>query len=77
MRLLKAMGIICVDTIGITVPTMIGIPALTTGRTIGSIGIGGTGGITANITGVIGELIMTGMAARITTIIDVDAQRIG
>ena len=65
------MGIICVDTIGITVPTMIGIPALTTGRTIGSIGIGGTGGITG------GELIMTGMAARITTIIDVDAQRIG
>ena len=70
MRLPKATGITRDITIGITVRTMIGIPAPTTGRTIGSTGIGGTAGITANTTDLIGERTMTGIAGRIITIID-------
>src|SRR5260221_4040589 len=48
LRLPKATGITRDITIGITVRTMIGVPAPTTGRTIGSTGIGGTAGITAH-----------------------------
>ena len=70
MRLPKATGITRDITIGITVRTMIGIPAPTTGRTIGSTGIGGTAGITANTMDLIGERTMTGIAGRIITIID-------
>jgi hypothetical protein len=61
LRLPKATGMI-----GITVRTMIGVPAPTTGRTIGSTGIGGTAG-TMDL---IGERTMTGIAGRIITIID-------
>ena len=70
MRLPKATGITRDITIGITVRTMIGIPAPTTGRTIGSTGIGGTAGITANTMDLIGERTMTGTTGRIITIID-------
>jgi hypothetical protein len=49
---------------------MIGIPAPTTGRTIGSTGIGGTVGIMASTMVLTGERTMTGMAVRIITIID-------
>src|SRR5260370_41592506 len=49
---------------------MIGIPAPTTGRTIGSTGIGGTVGIMASTMVLIGERTMTGMAVCIITIID-------
>jgi hypothetical protein len=70
LRLPKATGITRDITIGITVRTMIGIPAPTTGRTIGSTGIGGTAGTTANTMDLIGERTMTGIAGRIIAIID-------
>jgi hypothetical protein len=70
LRLPRATGISRDITIGITVRTMTGIPAATTDRTIGSTGIGGTVGIMASTMVLTGERTMTGIAARIITIID-------
>ena len=72
LRLPKAMGITRGITIGITVPTMIGIRGFTTVATIGSIGTGITAGITANIMVFIVVRIMIGIQVYITTIIDDD-----